>query len=154
GSANQCNQATQDAASFIVPHAGTLNGLALRYDVAVTVGSEMFTVCNTTQGGCSDLALKFTSLTGTGATTVSCTSNCSVNAGDRLAVKFTKSGSTLNATRSGTVLLANSGQAAFMWVGAIGIANQFAFAWSSNAPAGNVNRADRPTTFRNLYAHT
>jgi len=155
--ATTCTSANADDVSIIMPHAGALTGLAVQLNSKPGSGhSETFTVRNLTTS--IDTGLTVTVTSGVqGSTTTACTTNCTFNAGDRLAIRFNRTGSAASRTRSLTL--------AYSGAGSVLTSRRAHFASGTNyggyhlgvdtaTPGTAAIAMDRPTRLQNLYVHS
>lgn len=97
--ASSCAVSAPEDAAWAIAAAGVVTGLSVHANAALTVGTAAtFTLCNlavgtgacdSTANGLTDAAATLDAKTAT-ATTTTCTVNCAVAAGDRLALKITR----------------------------------------------------------------
>ena len=155
--ATTCTSANADDVSIIMPHAGTLTGLAVQLNSKPGSGhSETFTVRNLTTTVDTGLAVTVTSGI-QGNITTTCTSGCTFSAGDRLAIRFNRTGGAVSKTRSLTL--------AYSGAGSVLTSRRAHFASGTNyggyhlgvdaaTPGTAAVAMDRPARLQNLYVHS
>ena len=152
-----CASAGPDDVSIIMPSAGTLTGLAARLSSGTGSGrTETFTVRNLTTG--VDAGLTVTIATGTqSSSTNTCTGNCAFAAGDRLVVRFNRTGNPIDRIRSITLSYSNAGStlvsrgphfsAGTRYVG-------YHLGTDAATPGAAAVRMDRAARLQNLSVHS
>ncbi len=109
GSTATCASNDPDDVAIVMPAPGTLTGLAAKLNSGPGSGrSETFTVENLTTGIATGLAVTITS-GNQGASTTTCAGVCTFEAGDRLAIRFDRTGTPVERTRSLTLTYADVG---------------------------------------------
>jgi hypothetical protein len=149
---NICAQPNESKSTFLIPSAGTLTNLSVKLDVAPSSGNtETYTVRNVTTGLDSNLVVTLDdSMTQAVAT---CATNCAVAAGDRLVIRFNRTGPAESRFRAIALEVSGSGQ----------IVNSRGQTWSSGQQYVNrqlsfqltsgvsTYRVDRAARFQNLH---
>jgi cysteine-rich repeat protein len=155
--ATTCASASSDDVSMVMPSAGTLTGLAVRLSSNTGNGrTETFTVRNVTRAIDSGLAVTIT--TGNqSSSTATCTSNCTFSAGDRLAVRFNRTGAAIARTRSLTVSYTGAGSTLASRGGHFATTSRYGgyhLPFDTTTPGAAAVAMDRPARLRNLYVHS
>jgi hypothetical protein len=156
-----CGATNPAAAAFIVPGAGVISGIAVERSTAPASGrTETFSVYNVTAD--RDAAGLSATLEGTAGdikkAATTCTANCSVAAGDLIAVRFNSTGTVSAAVRNVTVTVDGIGQIdttrSDNKITALTRYANFHAPWNGAIATAEVVSAERACTLRNLYVHT
>ena len=155
--ATTCDSASADDVSIVMPRAVTLTGLAVRLNSNPGGSrSETFTVRNLTTG--ADIGLAVTVPSGTQvASTTTCTGNCTVSAGDRLAVRLNRTGSTVSKTRSLALTYTFAGSTLTSRRSHFSSGTNYGgyhLAVDTTTPGTAAVAMDRPARLQNLYVHS
>ncbi len=152
-----CAANDPDDVSIIMPDAGTLTGLAVKLNSGPGNGrSETFTVENLTTGTVTGLSTTITPGNQIASTTT-CTSACTFAAGDRLAVRFDRTGNPVERTRSIAFTYRDAGSALASRRTHFATGTLYGAYHSpidAAAPGAAAVRVDRPAQLRNLYVHS
>jgi len=156
-SAATCTSASADDVSIVMPHAGSLTGLAVSISANIGNGrSETFTVRNLTTG--LDTGVTVTVLAGDDTnSTATCTGNCGFNAGDRLAIRYNATGSPQSKTRSLSLSYTGAGATLTSRRGHFNTGTTYGgyhSAVDATAPGSAALRIDRSAQVQNLYVHS
>jgi hypothetical protein len=151
-----CGETQVGRAVFLAPTGGTLRALSAQLDGAMGAGdSEIFTVRNVTGG--VDVGLSCA--VGPGAQScdaLTCTSNCGVNAGDQLVIRFNRSPTTPNESHARQLVLEVGGTSTWYVAGKpFNVNTQYGtvtFAMGSTATAA-AHRLPQAVRLQNLYAY-
>jgi hypothetical protein len=157
GATATCASDDPDDVSIVMPAPGTLTGLAAKLSSGVGSGrTETFTVENLTTGVATGLAVTITP-GNQGASTVTCAGVCTFEPGDRLAIRFDRTGAPVERTRSLTLTYAD--------VGTVLASRRVQFATGTYyggyhlgivapTPGAAAVRMDRSAKLENLYVQT
>lgn len=149
-----CGQATEDEATWIVPADCTLTGISAKNNSVYAAGiNTVFTVRNVTDAVDTDLSVTLDNVN-VSATDTSCSSNCSVTAGERIVVKAVHTGSSSSKLREFVVTCDGIG-AAYMFENYAGGSDSFVTNSQLSTTAANVAaRAPFAARLKNLYVWT
>jgi len=154
--ATTCASASADDVSIVMPHAGTLTGLAAKLNSNIGSGkSETFTVRNLTQGVDTGMSVAVTA--GNQFNSAACASGCAFNAGDRLAIRLNRTGAAASKTRSLALAYVNAGSTLTSRRGHFASGTNYGgyhLPISATTPGGAAMRMDRPARLQNLYVHS
>ena len=155
--ATTCTSPTAADVAILMPNAGTLTGLAVQLNSKPGSGrSETFTVRNLTTGVDTGLGVTITSGV-QGNTTTACTSSCAFSAGDRLAIRFNRTGSVVSKTRSLTVSYTGAGSIVASRRAHFASGTSYGgyhLALDTTTPGTAAVTMDRPAQLQNLYVHS
>lgn len=152
-----CTSDSADDVSVVMPHAGTLTGLAVGLNS--TLGgnkTETFTVRNLSAGVDSGLTVTVPSGSNM-ASTATCTGNCAFSAGDRLAIRFNATASPASKTRSLAVSYTGAGSTLTSRRAHFSSGTNFGgyhLAVDAVTPGAAAVRLDRAAQLQNLYVHS
>jgi hypothetical protein len=160
---SECGVTTADDASWAVGSAGRVSGFTVRSNIKLTGGtSETFTVCKlgVGSGACDSAENGLTGLEVTiddaiqKQTDTTCTQNCDLNPGDRLAVKVSKVVGSPGPKKWHFAVTVDGVPAHLAFKGPRSTGERYynmMITWPSEGPT--LYRIDRPGTLRNLYCY-
>ena len=108
-SSNICAQPNESKSTFLIPAAAILTNMSVKLDLAPSTGkTETYTVRNVTGGVDTDLVITLNDAMTQAV--ASCTTNCSVAAGDRLVIRFNRTGADESRYRAIAIEFSSIGQ--------------------------------------------
>lgn len=151
-----CYSGSADDVSVVMPSGGILTGIAVRLTSGTGSGrTETFTVRNLTTG--TDTGLMVTILTGDATGIATCASNCSYAAGDRLAVRFNRTGAPIARGRAITVAYTSPASLLMSRTAHFASATRYTgyhLNMDATVPGSAAVRIDRPARLRNVVLHS
>jgi uncharacterized delta-60 repeat protein len=152
-----CLSASPDDVSVVMPHAGTLKGLAVRMNSNIGSGrSETYTVRNLTTAVDTGVVVTVAAGNQTNSTTT-CAGNCAFNAGDRLAIRYNATGAPQSRTRSLALSYTGAGSTLTSRRSHFNAGTNYGgyhLAVDATVASAAAVRMDRPAQLQNLYVHS
>jgi hypothetical protein len=148
-----CSESQEGRAVFVAPSGGTLEALSVHLDTAVGTGaSERFTVRNVTVG--ADVGLSCVVNAGAAVCeALTCTSQCGVNAGDQLVVRFNRTPVTGHEAHARQIVLEVSAARTWYVTGkTFSASTQYGTPYAAVATTAAAHRLPQAVRLQGLYA--